>query len=67
MKKKKVLIIDDSKTIQKLLKHIITSSNNFEVMDVASSPSEARKIIEANKPDLITLDIHMSEMDGWNF
>ena len=36
-------------------------------MDVASSPSEARKIIEANKPDLITLDIHMSEMDGWNF
>lgn len=65
--RKKVLIIDDSPTIQKLLTKIISSSNEFEVMAVADRPSVAKKIIEKQSPDLITLDIHMPEMTGVEF
>lgn len=65
--KKKVLVIDDSKTIQKLLSKIIGSSENLEVLDVADRPSAAKEIIERTRPDLITLDIHMPEMNGVEF
>jgi len=66
-KKKKVLIIDDSKTIQRLLTKVISFSDKLEVMACASLPSEAKKIIEEQRPDLITLDIHMPEMNGVEF
>ncbi len=65
--KKKVLIIDDSKTVQKLLKKIIESSSELEVMGIADRPSAAKKILEKEKPDLITLDVHMPEMNGVEF
>jgi two-component system chemotaxis response regulator CheB len=65
--KKKVLIIDDSKVIQKLLNNIIESSPEFEVCGVADRPSKAREFIELNPPDLITLDIFMPEMTGVEF
>ena len=67
MGKKKVLIVDDSRTIQKILQRILSKSEKLEVMAVAKCPSEARAIIEQDKPDLITLDIHMPEMNGVEF
>lgn len=67
-RKKNVLIVDDSKTIQKLLTKIISSSNILQVKAVASCPSEAREIIERDEGiDLVTLDIHMPEMNGVEF
>lgn len=65
--KKKVLIIDDSYTIQKLLTKIINQSDYLEVTHVASSPSQAKEILKSFRPDVITLDIHMPEMDGVTF
>lgn len=65
--KKKVLIVDDSRTIQKLIRKIVESSNILEVVGVASRPSEARELIKSTNPDLITLDIHMPEMNGVEF
>ncbi|MBC76885.1 MAG: chemotaxis response regulator protein-glutamate methylesterase [Halobacteriovoraceae bacterium] len=67
VKKKKVLIIDDSSTIQKLLTKIINSSDFLEVAGVADRPSMAKEFIENEAPDLITLDIHMPEMNGVEF
>ncbi|MCB0415859.1 MAG: chemotaxis response regulator protein-glutamate methylesterase [Bdellovibrionales bacterium] len=67
LEKKNVLIVDDSKTIQKLLAKIIESSTKLKVTGIANNPIEAKAIIEQNKPDLITLDIHMPEMDGVEF
>ena len=66
-KKRKVLIVDDSKSIQKLLTKIISSSDLLEIMGVADRPSVAREMIEKERPDLITLDIHMPEMTGIEF
>lgn len=69
---KKVMIIDDSKTIQKMISTIVKSSKRLEVHSIAACPSEARTILEQcnkenNLPDLITLDIHMPEMTGVEF
>lgn len=66
-RKKQVLIIDDSKTMQKLLQRIIDEDSRFEVMGIAGLPSEAKRIIEKKAPDIITLDIHMPEMNGVEF
>jgi two-component system chemotaxis response regulator CheB len=66
--KKKVLIIDDSPSIQKILRRIIESSDKLEVMATADRPSKAQEVIEGGLiPDIITLDIHMPEMNGVEF
>lgn len=65
--KKRVLIVDDSKPIHKVLGKIISNSQLLEVMGNAYCPSEARNLIEKDRPDLITLDINMPEMTGLEF
>lgn len=67
VKKKQVLVIDDSPTVQKLLVRIINSSNSMEVFNVANNAEMAKRIIETTKPDLITLDIHMPGLSGVDF
>ncbi len=62
--KAQVLIIDDSKTIRELLKKLISESSEFEVCGMAETPSKALEIIQASTPDLITLDLHLPEMNG---
>lgn len=60
----KILIVDDSKTIRNILSRIFTSDPMFEVCAMAEKPSEVEALILKHKPDVITLDIHMPEMDG---
>jgi two-component system chemotaxis response regulator CheB len=60
----KILIVDDSETIQKILSKIITSDSSMEVVACISSPTQALDFIKNNTIDVITLDIHMPEMDG---
>jgi len=60
----KVLCVDDSSSILTLLKKIFSSDEGFEVIGVAKNGIEAHEMVEKHKPDLITLDIHMPEMDG---
>jgi two-component system chemotaxis response regulator CheB len=60
----KVLIVDDSKTIRTILSKIFLSDPMFEVCAMAERPSEVEALILKHKPDVITLDIHMPEMDG---
>ena len=66
-KKKRILIIDDSKVAQEVLSDIIASSSEFEVLAVASDPFEAKEIIVKHKPDIITLDVQMPKMGGLEF
>jgi two-component system chemotaxis response regulator CheB len=65
--KRKVLVVDDSKAIRKVLSRLISDSEELEVMDVACDAQEARDIIEKNRPDLVTLDIHMPGINGVEF
>lgn len=62
-KKIRVGIVDDSKTIRTLLSNIL-NADDVEVAWVASGPSEALKLLEKDRPDVVTLDLHMPEMNG---
>ena len=62
--KKKVLIVDDSATIRHLLRQILSKEGTLEVVAEAERPSQVEALIEQFQPDVITLDIHMPEMDG---
>ena len=61
---KKVLVVDDSKTIQVLLKRILTPQYGFEVVGAVNNPIEADRFLKSHSVDVMTLDIHMPEMDG---
>lgn len=60
----KVLIVDDSKTIRNILTKLFSNDPELEVCATAERPSEVEELIKKHKPDVITLDIHMPEMDG---
>ena len=62
--KKKVLIVDDSATIRHLLRQVLSQEGTLEVVAEAERPSQVEALIEQFQPDVITLDIHMPEMDG---
>jgi two-component system chemotaxis response regulator CheB len=60
----RVLIVDDSKLIRRMLMKIISADPSFEVVGEAENPIEADKYLEKNSIDLMTLDVHMPEMNG---
>lgn len=61
----KVLIVDDSKVIQEFLAHLLSSDPDIQVVGLASSGAEAIELARVKKPDVITMDIHMPGMDGY--
>ncbi|RMF19468.1 MAG: chemotaxis response regulator protein-glutamate methylesterase [Gammaproteobacteria bacterium] len=63
----KVLVVDDSPLIRALLKEIINSQPDMEVVGEAADPYEARSAIKALNPDVLTLDVEMPRMDGITF
>ena len=63
----KVLIVDDSALIRAILTEIINQTDDLEVIGVARDPIVAREKIRELKPDVITLDIEMPNMDGLEF
>lgn len=67
MSKIRVLIIDDSLLIRKVLTEILSSSADIEVVGTAEDPLIAREMIKELNPDVLTLDIEMPRMDGITF
>ncbi|WP_039929092.1 protein-glutamate methylesterase/protein-glutamine glutaminase [Leptospira yanagawae] len=67
MKKHKVIIVDDQRSVRSMIKRWIESDPNWEVVGEASNPFEARDLIIDKQPDVMTLDVHMPEMDGIEF
>ncbi len=67
MNKIRVLIIDDSLLIRKVLTEILNSSPDIEVVGTAEDPLIAREMIKELNPDVLTLDIEMPRMDGITF
>ncbi len=62
-----VLVIDDSISMRKVIKDIINTIEDFEVVDTACDAFEAREKIKQLEPDLVTIDINMPKMDGVTF
>ncbi|GAB3286084.1 protein-glutamate methylesterase/protein-glutamine glutaminase [Parahaliea aestuarii] len=65
--KLRVLCVDDSALIRDLLRQIIDSHADMEVVAVAPDPLVARDLIKQHSPDVITLDVEMPRMDGLDF
>ena len=62
--RRKVLVVDDSKTMRDLLKRILKDDPELEVIGTASSAAEANEMVATNRPDVITLDINMPGISG---
>jgi two-component system chemotaxis response regulator CheB len=63
----KVLIVDDSALIRSLLSEIISATEDMAVVGTAPNAYVARDMVNAHKPDVITLDIEMPKVDGITF
>lgn len=63
-KKIRVLIVDDSTFMRKVLEEIISSDPRMEVVGQARDGREAVAMSASLQPDVITMDINMPRMDG---
>jgi len=59
----RILIVDDATFMRMMIKNIVTK-NGYEVVAEAENGSEAVKLYSEHRPDLVTMDITMPEMDG---
>ncbi len=64
MPKIKVLIVDDSAFMRKILTDILNDSKDIDVIGTAKNGKEAIEQVRVLKPDIVTLDVEMPVMDG---
>ena len=67
MKKHRVLIVDDSRSMRQLIAHSLATALDIEVVGEAADAYEAREAIKMLNPDVITLDVEMPKMTGLDF
>ncbi|MEO0464737.1 MAG: chemotaxis response regulator protein-glutamate methylesterase [Pseudomonadota bacterium] len=63
----RVLVVDDSATMRALITRKLEQEPDLEVVGTARDALEARQLIKALDPDVVTLDIEMPGMDGLSF
>lgn len=63
----KVLVVDDSALVRKLLTKELNKQKDIKVVGTALNPYIAREKIAKLKPDVLTLDLEMPRMDGLSF
>lgn len=63
----KLLIVDDSALVRKLLSEMLSKDREIEIVGTATDPYAARERIKQLNPDVITLDVEMPRMDGITF
>lgn len=64
MDKIKVLVVDDSALMRKIISDMINEENDLEVIDTARNGEDLLCKIKKIEPDVITLDVEMPKMDG---
>lgn len=60
----KVLVVDDSALMRKLLSEMLSSDNEIDVVSTAKNGVDALNKVRSFNPDVITLDLEMPEKDG---
>jgi two-component system chemotaxis response regulator CheB len=63
----RVLVVDDSAIVRKLVREALERAGDIEVVGVAPDPVIARDKLIALKPDVMTLDVEMPKLDGISF
>ncbi|MEE9276254.1 MAG: chemotaxis response regulator protein-glutamate methylesterase [bacterium] len=63
----RVLIVEDSAVMRRLLTHILSQAPGIEVAGAAESARAARKLILRHQPDVMTLDVQMPGESGLSF
>src|SRR5882757_7807080 len=63
----RVLIVDDSALVRRILSELLAADPQMEVVGTASDAYMARDKIKQLNPDVITLDVEMPKMDGVTF
>jgi len=66
-RKIRVLVIDDSATVRRMVTDALSADPEIEVVGTAMDPYIAKDKILALKPDVLTLDLEMPRMDGLTF
>ncbi len=67
MERVRVLVIDDSALVRKLMSTMLACDPAIEVVGTAADPLIAREKIKQLNPDVLTLDVEMPRMDGITF
>ncbi|MEA2039392.1 MAG: chemotaxis-specific protein-glutamate methyltransferase CheB [Thermodesulfobacteriota bacterium] len=62
---KRVVIVDDSFTLRQYLEYVINSDPVLEVVGVAKDGEEAVELVKLKRPDIVTMDVHMPRMNGY--
>ena len=65
MKKIRVLIVEDSRVIREFLEHIIGNDPRLEIVGAVGSAEEALRILDRVSPDVISMDIRLPGMNGF--
>ncbi|MBA4138000.1 MAG: chemotaxis response regulator protein-glutamate methylesterase [Opitutus sp.] len=63
----RVLVVDDSAFVRKVVREMLTRSALIDVVGVARDGEEALKLVEDLRPDVVTCDLLMPQLDGVNF
>jgi Chemotaxis response regulator containing a CheY-like receiver domain and a methylesterase domain len=67
MSKIRVVLIEDSIVALEILKRLINSSNEVEVVGTATDGVQGLEVIAKTQPDVICTDLQMPNMDGLEF
>jgi two-component system chemotaxis response regulator CheB len=63
----RVLIVDDSAYVRKVVREMLSYSPHLEVVGAARDGLEALELVETLRPDVVTSDVMMPELDGIGF
>ena len=61
---KRIIIVDDAPIIRLMLKDILIAAGGYEIIAEGSTGKEAIVLYRQFKPDLVTMDLTMPDMDG---
>jgi two-component system chemotaxis response regulator CheB len=67
MKRIRVLIIDDSALAREVLRQLLASAPDIEVVGAAADPVRGAELLAQLSPDVVTLDVEMPRMNGLTF
>lgn len=63
----RTVIVDDSAFVRKTVREMLSRSPHIEVVGMARNGKDALQMVEELKPDVVTCDLNMPEMDGVAF